>query len=153
MKRMSKAWDPGAWGDRKGRARVLVEDADGAEREACEQVLLRAGYDVAGCGGPEAMGRRYCPLVRTGECTLVAGADVVYNNLRLSNQDNREVVRALHRQAPETPVVVEIPAPEKLRYHPLLVENTVVLAPALAADITRAVGIALVSRTNRRPTP
>jgi hypothetical protein len=141
-----RGWTPDTWGVRVGHARVLVEDADAAERAASENVLRQAGYDVAGCGGPEAMGRRTCPLVHTGECGLVAGADVVYNHLALSNQDNRLVVRALRAHASRTPVVMEVPATEVLRFHPLLVDKLVVRAPALSANITRAVGEALVSR-------
>ena len=152
MWKRRRAWEAGTWGDRVGWARVLVEDSDGAEREACEHALRKAGYDVASCGGPEVMGHRYCPLVQTGECALVDGADVVYNNLRLGNPANRDVVRA-HRNRARTPLVIEVPAPDITRYHPLLVTSTIVRAPARQNDVVGAVGEAVLSHRSRTQAP
>ena len=115
-----RSWEPGDWSIPTGRPRVLIEDPDGAIRSTSERFLLREGFDVASCGGPEEMGRRACPLLTTGSCTLTAGADMVYTSLRWHHPQSREVLRALRVRHPRTPLVVEIPSPAAERLQEVL---------------------------------
>lgn len=136
------SWDPGSWPAVDAqRPRVLVESADGAERWAIDRILRDAGYDVATCAGPEGH-RAACPLVVHGRCALAARADVILNTLRLGHPDNVDVLNALSTHYPDTPVVVEVPAPEALARAELLRGFRVASCPLRRA--------ALVARSTTR---
>lgn len=126
------------------RLRVVVEDADGAERWACTRVLQRAGYDVATCGGPDANGGA-CRLVDTGRCGLVEGADVVVYNLSTARDANVAVLDALRERAAHVPTVVVIPEPDIARHRERLTNCVVVCAPLTSTDLVEA-----VARARRR---
>lgn len=104
------------WGERAGatpRKRVLLESSDGAEAHAVWRLLSRHGYDTMWCPGPSGRHVRECPLVRTGHCPLVDGADVIVNALDQDDGNCAEVARQLEsvagaRRSP-TPVVVVAP--------------------------------------------
>jgi hypothetical protein len=99
-----RAWTAGNWSSpRSGRTRVLVESSDAVEQWAFETALGDAGYDVAVCDGPSYHGAP-CPLIRTGDCPLVAGADVIVNRFRLCEPANQDVLRAVRSHWPATPV-------------------------------------------------
>lgn len=117
MRTARRIWDPGSWPTRSARPRVLIEDPDGAVLGAGRRHLEREGFDVRVCSGPQGMGRRECPLLRGEGCHLAAGADVVFTSLAADSVRGREVVAALRRHYPTTPVVAELPAPrhEELR--------------------------------------
>ena len=68
---------------RRGRARVLVENPDGAELWAHREALQEAGYEVATCFGPSTDGHASCPLVSSGRCGAVEEADVVISTASL----------------------------------------------------------------------
>lgn len=112
MWQRERAREPRTWPDRSGKVRVLVEDDDGATGMAAVAILKDAGYDAMTCGGPEELYGGRCPLVDCGRCQLVEGADVVLCSLRLSSADNAEVLRAVKRHHPTTPVVVEVTEPQ-----------------------------------------
>jgi hypothetical protein len=79
---------PEDWPARSGKARVLIENPDRADLWAHADLLRKAGYDVAMCGGPtddEAEGRTVCPLVAQGHCPLADGADVVVSTTALTD--------------------------------------------------------------------
>ena len=76
-KRKPHVIEAGEWHERRGRDRVLVENPDAAELWAYAETLRDAGYDVATCTGEHPDGEDRCPLIETGRCGLVAGADVV----------------------------------------------------------------------------
>ena len=144
-----RSWKAGNWGHgRSGRARVLVENADGAEQWACEGILGRAGYEVAVCGGPDAHGAP-CPLVERGECDLAAGADVIVNGFRLAEPRNQDVIRALRAHRPGTPLVVEAAVQEIERHADVLQGCTVASFPMTTAGLLEEVGEALAEGTAR----
>jgi hypothetical protein len=114
---------PEEWPEQGGKPRVLIENPDRADLWAHADVLRKAGYDVAMCGGPTAGAERapwfrrllrpdpqpqehpertVCPLVTEGHCPLVDGADVVVSTTRLA--DGREILAAL--SARTSPVLV-----------------------------------------------
>jgi hypothetical protein len=140
-----RSWTAGHWPDRAdGRARVLVEESDGAQAWATQQLLERHGYDVAVCEGPMGHGGAPCPLVRTGQCPLAEGADVILNGFSLSNRENREVMKALRRRVPATTTIVEVPLPEARRRADLLEGCRVAAQPLspqrLLVEVDRALG-------------
>ena len=143
MSERSRSWEPGNWSAPTGRPRVLIEDPDGAIRWASESFLVREGFDVAACGGPEVMGRHTCPLVADGHCQLSAGADVVYTSLAWHKPENREVLMALRARHPGTPVVVEIPYPEVERFRDVLEGCHLVHTPVGRAAMVAAIRTAL----------
>jgi hypothetical protein len=141
---MRSSEHPGTWpDDASGRIRVLVESEDGAVRWACENVLARAGFEVATCGGPDELGA--CALVETRACPLEAGADVVVCNLSLSDPANRDVVRALcgHRDA--RTVIVEAPDADVVRHRhvvwPCSIAQHPMTGKGLVADVRRVLGV------------
>lgn len=95
------------WPETHDRPRVLIESSDGAMRWAEETLLERAGYEVRTCEGPSQFKDGRCPLVTTGECGLAWDADVVYNQLSLHPECNREIVVAMKDYLPDIPLVVE----------------------------------------------
>jgi hypothetical protein len=122
---------------------VLVEDPDGAVQWACARNLTAAGYDVAVCAGPQGMGRKRCPAVTTGSCSLAAEADVIYSSLRWSDPGSRAVLTALRAACPGTPLVVEAPQPQLAEHRELRVADVIVPVPADAAGMRRAITDAL----------
>lgn len=107
VQRISRAWTSDANHD---RPRLLVEDPSGPLADAEFEEFESAGFDVAVCTGPErAQG---CSLVDSGHCALAEQADVILFGLTLADESRRDVVRALRRRFPATPVVVEVPLRE-----------------------------------------
>lgn len=96
------------WNDDGLRPRVLLETTDGAINWAAARALHRHGYAVATCRGPNALGRRGCPLVHTGRCELMEQADVVVHALDPDDPEHAEVLEATKVRHPETPLVVEM---------------------------------------------
>jgi len=134
------------WGERGERPRVVVENPDFGIGFAVERVLENAGYDVTLCGGPDSLARHECPLVFTGTCDLVSGADVVVHSLNPDRSEHAEVLRALRATHPETPVVVEVPGPSAARHEGLLDGCVVVPFPASRESLIDAVAEALAQR-------
>lgn len=127
------------WPDRRGEARVLVENPDGAEQWALQSLLAAAGYDVAVCAGPNAARKVRCPLVEGDRCALAEGADVVLSSLPLSQQASRAVIRSLRAQVPDTPVIVEVSAPRAEFYAETLEGCSVERLPMTAERVRRAI--------------
>jgi len=86
--------------------RVLVECDDSTIQDGLERVLRESGYEVSLCAGPGSRSSG-CPLVVSGQCGLVEDAQVVVHALDHTDSSNREVLAALMRSAPDTPIVVE----------------------------------------------
>jgi hypothetical protein len=131
-------WDAGSQ-----KLKVLVETNDRAERWAITEELKAAGFDTVSCGGPYSLHGGECALVAGGGCPAAAGADAIFHRLNPANPSNREVLVALKRTYPETPIVVEIPQPDLRRFSDALDGcNTVLMpadAPTMVAAIRRAV--------------
>jgi hypothetical protein len=75
-------------------------------RHAEFPIFESGGFEVALCTGPND--RERCPLVENGECRLAEQADVVLFGLGLGDEHQREVLQALRRRFPATPVVVKV---------------------------------------------
>lgn len=134
---------PGKWPTRSGRARVLVEDADGASQWAVRGILAQARYDVAVCDGPERLPKHRCPLVTDGRCSLAEGADVVLNSLPLTHEPNRDLLDALRARLPETPVIVEETRLRASRYQDAMGGCRLLPAPTNGRAILTAVDATL----------
>jgi CheY-like chemotaxis protein len=130
------------WPERSGKVRVLVEDDDGATGMAAVNILKDEGYDAMTCGGPAELSGGRCPLVDRGRCGLVGGADVVVCSLRLSSSDNAEVLRAVKRLHPTTPIVVEVTEPQATALGHLLDGCEKVAFPFTRKPLLRAVSAA-----------
>ncbi|MBI4728338.1 MAG: HAMP domain-containing histidine kinase [Acidobacteria bacterium] len=129
------------WPRREHRARVLVVDWDGSVDWAEAEILRRAGYDVAICGGPaHPWAASTCPLVERGRCALVSGADAVAFGLTHPTPEAIEVARAYRGHAPGTPMVLEVPAAETARYGRLFEGCDVVAAPVTADRMVGLLG-------------
>lgn len=128
---------------RDSRRRVLIENADGSIQTAAERILREAGYDVALCGGVETHRNRRCPLVETGECDLTGGADVIVHSLNVSGPGATDVLRALRKEHPTTPVVVEISAQRLVQLASELEGCFVVPAPVTEQRLLESVEAAL----------
>jgi hypothetical protein len=115
---------PEEWPEQSGKPRVLIENPDRADLWAHADLLRKAGYDVATCGGPtaetehvpwfrrlyradpqptERQERTLCPLVAEGRCPLVEGADVVVSTTQLT--DSREILATLSARSSPALVV------------------------------------------------
>jgi len=82
------------------RPRVLIEDDHPALAISDFTLFKQAGFDVAFCSGP-GEDPDACPLLRDGQCPLVAGADAVLHSLDPASG----VAAAIRRQRPDLPVV------------------------------------------------
>jgi hypothetical protein len=84
------------------RPRILIEDGHPALAISDFSLFEQAGFDVAYCSGP---GRDLtgCPLLRSQQCPVLAGADAVLHGL----DPALGIAAAIHRQYPGMPVVVE----------------------------------------------
>jgi AmiR/NasT family two-component response regulator len=135
-KRNDHVIETGDWPEREGRARVLVENPDGAQLWAYAETLREAGYDVATCAGEDVDGAHRCPLVEAGHCGLVEGADVVVSTCSMPRGDR---LLAVLGQQGSTPIVFEAPAPDFERYAHLAESATIVPTPVTAQGLLDAV--------------
>jgi hypothetical protein len=138
-KRKPHVIEAGEWHERRGRDRVLVENPDAAELWAYAETLRDAGYDVATCSGEHPEGEDRCPLIETGRCELVAGADVVVSTCSMQRGDR--LLAVLGSQG-STPVVFEAPRPDFERYAHLAEDATLVPTPVTAQGLLDAVAAA-----------
>lgn len=136
--------EPWRWRD---RPRVLLENPDGDASLVGAAVLRRAGCSVAVCPGPVQRGRQpeRCPLIGPEGCALVDGADVIVTSLDLRKPDCVNVVDALRRFHPGTPLVVETSPDHAVEHAELLEGCDVIEAPARPKDLLAAVKNALGS--------
>jgi hypothetical protein len=128
--------ETGDWSTRRGRKRVLVENPDGAQLWAYAEVLREAGYDVATCTGEHPDGKDRCPLIETGRCGLVEGADVVVSTCSIQRGDK---VLAVLGSKGSTPIVFEAPRPELERYSHLAENATLIATPVTERALLDAV--------------
>ena len=136
--RKAREIEPGDWGPRVGKARVLVENPDRAELWAFADLLQKAGYDVATCSGPAHADGEHtrCPLVERDVCPLVEGADVVVSTSTLA--DGREILAALgERSSPR--VLFEAPAPAFDRYEEVGGAARLIACPVMEQSLLEAV--------------
>jgi hypothetical protein len=100
--------DPDDWpaSQDQDRPRVLIEYPSAGTPTVLAEVLSRVGYESAICERP-ADRPQSCRLLRTGECALAAGADVIFNGFGLANAEHRQIISELRATYPETPMVVE----------------------------------------------
>jgi hypothetical protein len=131
--------ETGEWEAREGRKRVLVENPDNAQLWAYAEMLREAGYDVATCSGEHPEDGQRCPLVETGRCGLVEGADVVVSTCSMPRGDK---LLAVLGSKGSTPVVFEAPQPDFERFSHLAEDATLIPTPvdeqALLDAVSRA---------------
>ena len=142
------AWEPGST-----RRRVLVESEDLAERWAIDQELSAAGFDVVSCGGPSTLAGGVCTLHATGSCPAAAGADVIFHRLGPLDPGAAQVLTELKVAYPTTPIVVEIPDPDRARFADLLEGCRLVSMPAQPATMVAALKAAVTVKTERSAAP
>ena len=131
---------PDAWSRSGGTAaKVLIEYEDYGVAFAAERLLDRHGYSVAVCGGPKHLRGRRCPLVTSGECSLVDRADVVVHGLDLECGANRAVLETIRRTRPERRVVVEAAESARVDSRQLLDGCEVVSFPMHSNALVQAV--------------
>jgi hypothetical protein len=128
--------ETGDWPEREGRKRVLVENPDGAQLWAYAEMLRDAGYDVATCTGEHPDGEDRCPLIETGHCGLVEGADVVFSTCSITRGD--KLLAVLGTQG-STPVVFEAPQPDFERYAHLAENATLIATPVTEQTLLDAI--------------
>ena len=143
FRRRKQPEQKGDWESPPEKPRVLVELDDVTELDAVAGILRDAGYDVATCEGPDRVAHTQCDLARTGACTLAERTDLVYHGLRLTDENHREVLASLGERFPDTPVIVEAPAPALERYADLVRGHHVVRFPATREAVLEAVGSVL----------
>lgn len=127
--------ETGDWSTRRGRERVLVENPDSAQLWAYAEVLREAGYDVATCTGEHPDGDSRCPLIETGHCGLVEGADVVVSTCSIQRGDK---LLAVLGSKGSTPIVFEAPQPDFERYSHLA-DATLIATPVTERALLDAV--------------
>jgi hypothetical protein len=130
--------DPGSWDSPSGRTRVLVENPEPSVLWAYADALRSAGYEVATCAGPGAQrgGPGACPLVATGRCALVEGADVLVSTSDLP--DIRSILAAIG-PGDSPRVVLETPPPVAEDYREVAPEATLVTSPVTEELLFQAV--------------
>lgn len=138
-KREPHTIEAGEWEARSGRPRALVENPDAAQLWAYAETLRDAGYDVATCAGEHPDGSDRCPLIETGHCSLVEGADVVVSTCSIARGDRLLAVLGLRGA---TPVVFEAPKPDFERYAHLAENATLVPTPVTETALLQAVAAA-----------
>jgi hypothetical protein len=117
---------------------VLIEATNWSARQAMAQTLAQAGFRPIACPGPVGSDTR-CTLAAGAGCPAAEQADVVVHALQPGDPRNREVLAALRRRLPGTPVIVEVPEPVA-RSRPEAYEGCVVIpAPMSAAVLVEAV--------------
>ena len=126
----------GEWEARQGRERVLIENPDAAQLWAYAEVLREAGYDVATCTGEHPGGEGLCPLIESGHCGLVEGADVVVSTCSMQRG---ETLLAVLGSTTSTPVVFEVPQPQRGRYAHLADNAILVPTPVTEQGLLDAV--------------
>ena len=128
--------ETGDWPEREGRRRVLVENPDGAQLWAYAEMLREAGYDVATCAGEHPDGGNRCPLIETGRCGLVEGADVVFSTCSIPRGD--KLLAVLGTQG-STPIVFEATQPDFERYSHLAQSATLIATPVTEQTLLAAI--------------
>ncbi|HUO48133.1 MAG TPA: hypothetical protein VMU09_04790 [Acidimicrobiales bacterium] len=141
-------WAEPAAGGPEG-PRVLIESDDGAEATALVRVLERQGYRCAWCPGPGTTDARDCPLVRDGCCPLVEGADAVVSTLSLEHAGCRQVLAAMARSSPATPVVLAATPAGASRWSHHLTGRRVLQLPLTARGLLDALDAALGADVSR----
>lgn len=140
--------ETGEWPAREGRERVLIENPDGAQLWAYAETLREAGYQVATCAGEHPEGGHRCPLIETGHCGLVEGADVVVSTCSMPRGER---LLAVLGQDGSTPIVFEASAPDFERYAHLAESATLVPTPVTGRALLDAVASARSGGTKPAP--
>jgi hypothetical protein len=125
---------------------VLLEVPDGAEAVAYWRLLTDNDYEVAWCPGPERVPARRCPLVASGRCELLEGADVVVSALGLNEESCRRVVEARGRLYPETPVVAQASRSDFAQWASLVEGDHLMPTPVSGKALLQSVEDALTRR-------
>lgn len=127
------------------RCRVLVEESDSVKRGAITRLLNDAGFEAIGCGGPKEHPGKRCPLDGGNGCDAAAGTDVIFFSFHMADPESRKILKDLKRLHPKTPIVVEIPKPQAMGHHGLLVGTHIAYAPVTRRSLTEAIMDALVA--------
>jgi len=134
------------------RPEVLLEAPEGADTGALWGLLADAGYRVSWCPGPSGAAPSWCPLLGGHRCALVESADVVLCALGFSDASCRQVLEGLRRLHPDTPVIVETPMSQAVRWESLLQGHPVLPMPPSSRAVIEDVEAALSRRGAERET-
>ena len=93
--------DRPSWPATPGHRRLLVESQGG--RWAHARDATDAGFEVMGCGGPDAR----CPALEGRPCPLAADADVIVLARPPTDERTRELLKAHAALHPGVPVIVQ----------------------------------------------
>lgn len=88
---------------------MLIEHHDSSIGVAVGNLLAAEGYEVSTCGGPSDHRDHQCPLATGTDCPRADEADVVFFGLNITDELDREVLRAWRSRHEDIPVIVEIP--------------------------------------------
>lgn len=133
---------PSAWTSGPG-ARVLIEHHDPAIGNAAGNLLAAEGFEVSTCAGPDVQRRRRCPLATGADCPNADGTDVVLFGLDISDEDDREILRAWRARHDDVAVIVEMPAARIPLYQDELDGCVALPRPMTRDSLLDAVGRAL----------
>ena len=117
--------------------RVVVENFDYAERYMELEILRVSGFEVVGCGGPDELFVRGCPLLVGNDCFAITDADLVISSLRLEDPADEQIIRSIRERYPRTPLIVEAPPAVVERFTDVL-EGCHTLYPLTAEGLLAA---------------
>ena len=131
-------------GPDRARPQVLFETPDPGEAFACWRLLGRSGYEMSWCPGPGGSPSGTCALVASGDCALAERAGVIVSSLGLHHESSRQVLGAIRRRFPETPVIVTTTAAGSRQWASLLTGIRTLFLPVtrrtLLASVEAATG-------------
>ena len=131
------------WGmhtkDTPGKGRILIVDDEESIRKALRLTLSKAGYDVVGAEGIEAIGTDDNPLM----------VDVIICDIRMPKINGLEAIAFFRQQYPSVPVLVLTGYPDIQLATNLLRQGVVdyMEKPADKDALIAAVGRAMECRT------
>jgi DNA-binding NtrC family response regulator len=139
---MRRRIEPPTWGAPGTKPRIVIENADPAERWVEDRILADAGYEVVTCAGPDTPRTGPCPLVVGADCPGIAGADVVVSSLRVEKDAGRAVLAGIRKRYPDMPIIVDAP-PAAVADHAAALEGCQVVFPLTSVTLLEAVDTAL----------
>jgi hypothetical protein len=131
------------------KPRVLLEEPDDCDNFAYWCFLTEAGFNVDCCSGPSRRPGGRCPLLTSGHCELVERADVIVSKLGIDDEPSRQVIEAVQRQHPQTPMIIEASREQFKRRSNLFHGHWLLPVPVIRRELLDSVHAALAARRDR----